>query len=112
VRRDLLELPLLSFLYIKYWRPPWMTPGYMTAIRREIYFEVGGYDPQMRRDEDTHLGRRIVRRYGTCHILVNRKIVVLISARAVKKAGTASYVIQTGLGKSVSFFEQLKASPR
>ena len=101
----------LSFLYIKYWRPPRMTPGYMTAIRREIYFEVGGYDPQMRRDEDTDLGRRIVRRYGTCHILVDRKLVVLISARAVKKAGTFSYIMRTGLGKSISFFEKLKTSP-
>ena len=99
----------LSFLYIKYWRNPWMTPGHMTAIRREIYFEVGGYDPQMRRDEDTDLGRRIVRRYGTCHILVDRKLVVLVSARAIKKAGTFSYIMRTGLGKSISFFEQLKA---
>ena len=102
----------LSFLRVKYWMPPWMTPGYMTAIRREIYFEVGGYDPQMRRDGDTDLGRRIVRRYGSSHILVNRKLVVLISARAVKKTGTFSYIVQTGLGKSISFFEQLKASPR
>ena len=102
----------LSFLRVKYWMPPWMTPGYMTAIRREIYFEVGGYDPQRRRDGDTDLGRRIVRRYGSSHILVNRKLVVLISARAVKKTGTFSYIVQTGLGKSISFFEQLKAGPR
>jgi glycosyltransferase involved in cell wall biosynthesis len=97
----------LSFLYIKYWRAPFMTPGYMTAIRSEIYFEVGGYDPQMRRDEDTDLGRRIVRRYGSSRILVDRKLVVLISARAVKKVGTASYVIQTGLGKSISFSKSI-----
>jgi glycosyltransferase involved in cell wall biosynthesis len=102
----------LSFLRVKYWMPPWMTPGYMTAIRREIYFEVGGYDPQMRTDEDTDLGRRIVGRYGSSYVLVNRKLVVLISARAVKKTGTFSYIVQTGLGKSISFFEQLKASPR
>jgi hypothetical protein len=89
-----------------------MMPGYMTAIRREIYFEVGGYDPQMRTDEDTDLGRRIVGRYGSSHILINRKLVVLISARAVKKIGTFSYIVQTGLGKSISFFEQLKTSPR
>jgi glycosyltransferase involved in cell wall biosynthesis len=95
----------LSFLRIKYWRPPWMTPGYMTAIRREIYFEVGGYDPQMRRGEDTDLGQRIVRRYGSSHILVNRKLVVLISARVIKKTGTFSYIVQTGLGKSISFFD-------
>ncbi len=95
----------LSFLYIKYWRPPWMTPGHMTAIRRDIYLEVGGYDPQMRRDEDTDLGQRIVGRYGTCHIFVDRKLVVLISARAIKKVGTFSYIMQTGLGISISFFE-------
>jgi glycosyltransferase involved in cell wall biosynthesis len=95
----------LAFLYIKYWRPPWITPGYMTAIRSEIYFEVGGYDPQMRRDEDTDLGQRIVRRYGSSCILVDRKLVVLISARAIKKVGTFSYILQTGLGKSISFFE-------
>jgi glycosyltransferase involved in cell wall biosynthesis len=100
----------LSFLYVKYWRPLWMTPGFMTAIRREIYFEVGGYDPQMRRDEDSDLGQRIVRRYGGSHILIDRKLVVLTSARAIKKAGTFSYIMQTGLGKSISFFEQLKAS--
>jgi len=95
----------LTFLYIKYWRPPWMTPGHMTAIRRKIYFEVGGYDPQMRRDEDTDLGQRIVKRYGSYHIFVDRKLVVLISARAVKKVGTFSYLIQTGLGISISFFQ-------
>lgn len=83
-----------------------MTPGYMTAIRRKIYFEVGGYDPQMRRDEDTDLGRGIVRRYGTCHILVDRKLVVLISARGIKKTGTFLYIyiVKTGLGKSISYF--------
>lgn len=82
-----------------------MTPGHMTAIRRKIYFEVGGYDPQMRRDEDTDLGQRIVKRYGSYHIFVDRKLVVLISARAVKKVGTFSYLIQTGLGISISFFQ-------
>lgn len=101
----------LSFLYLKYWRPPWMTPGHMTAIRREIYFEVGGYDPQMRRDEDTDLGQRIARRYGDCHIFVDRKLVVLISARAIKKVGTLPYILKTGLGISISFFEQLKTRP-
>jgi glycosyltransferase involved in cell wall biosynthesis len=94
----------LSFLYIKYWRPPWMTPGHMTAIRRETYFEVGGYDPDMKRDEDTDLGLRIVRRYGRSHIFVDRTLEVLISARAVKKVGTFSYIMQTGLGISISFF--------
>jgi glycosyltransferase involved in cell wall biosynthesis len=95
----------LSFLWIKYWRTPWMTPGYMTAIRSEIYFEVGGYDPQMRRDEDTDLGRRIVRKYGSSHILVNRKLVVLVSARSIKKTGTFLYIVKTGVGRSISFFE-------
>ena len=88
-----------------------MTPGHMTAIRREIYFEVGGYDPQMRRDEDTDLGQRIARRHGSCHIFVDRKLVVLISARAIKKVGTFSYILKTGLGISISFFEQLKSKP-
>lgn len=101
----------LAFLYMKYWRPPWITPGFMTAIRSEIYFEVGGYDPQMRRDEDTDLGQRIVRRYGSSHTLVDRKLVVLTSARAVKKVGTFSYIMRTGLGKSHSFFEQQKSKP-
>jgi glycosyltransferase involved in cell wall biosynthesis len=95
----------LAFLYMKYWRPPWITPGHMTAIRSEIYFEVGGYDPQVRRDEDTDLGRRIVRRYGSSHTLVDRKLVVLVSARAIKKVGTFSYIMRTGLGISISFFE-------
>jgi glycosyltransferase involved in cell wall biosynthesis len=103
------SINFLGFLWIKYWRTAWMTPGYMTAIRREIYFEVGGYDPQMRRGEDWDLGQRIVKRYGSSHILVNRKLVVLVSARAVKKAGTFSYIMRTGLGKSISFFEQLKS---
>lgn len=95
----------LAFLYLKYWRLPWITPGSMTAIRSEIYFEVGGYDPQMRRDEDTDLGQRIVRRYGSRCILVDRKLVVLVSARGIKKAGTFSYIMRTGFGRSISFFE-------
>ena len=100
----------LSFLYVKYWKPLWMTAGFMTAICRETYFEVGGYDPQMRRDEDTDLGRRIFRRYGRCHMLIDRKLVALISARGIKKVGTFSYIMQVGLGKTMSFSEELKAS--
>jgi glycosyltransferase involved in cell wall biosynthesis len=100
-----LFINFFTFLYIKYWRPLHNTPGHMTAIRRDFYFEIGGYDPIMKRDEDTDLGLRIVRRHSGHCILIDRKVAILISARAVKEVGTFSYLLKMGLGVSISFFE-------
>jgi 4,4'-diaponeurosporenoate glycosyltransferase len=95
----------LGFLYDKYWRPPHGTPGYMTAIRRDAYFNVGGYDASFVREEDWFLGQKILERYGDGSIVKNRKsLVVLISSRNIRKHGLYRYVTKRGM----SFSETLR----
>lgn len=94
----------LAFLYNKYWRPPHGTPGHMTAIRRDAYFNAGGYDASSVTGEDWALGQKILDRYGNGSIIQNRKsLVVLASSRSIRKYGLYRYVTRGG----PSFFETL-----
>ena len=109
----------LGFLYDKYWRPPHGTPGYMTAIRRDAYFNVGGYDASFVREEDWALGQKILAHYGNGSIVQNRKsLVVFISSRNIRKYGFYRYVVRRGmsfsetLGKATSDVVDIGQSAR
>ena len=86
----------LAFLYDKYWRQLHKTSGTMTAIRREAYLDLGGYDRGMKQGEDFDLGSRVLAKYGPEGIIYDYKsLVTPISARAIRKYGRFQYLISS-----------------